>query len=90
MVNVTYDGETLTAEGTTRASRIALAGSEHAAGPVVIPSTSMASVTFKDANPITNGAITIRTTDGRKVVLHFRRKQRLAFRELASALQSPR
>lgn len=86
MNEVEWDGATLTARGTNKASRIALAGEDHAAGDVVIPRGAMASVRFKDASRLVNGNLTISTEQGRRYQLHFRRKHADDFRALAAEL----
>lgn len=86
MVRVSYDGQTLTAEGTNKASQVALAGQDHAAGRVVLTRAEIERVEFKGASALTNGRLTVHSTEGRKYVLHFRRKQTDGFSELAQAL----
>lgn len=86
MVRVSFDGTTLTAEGKNKAAQIALRGQERNEGPVVVPVDQIERVEFKPANPMVNGRVTVHTTDGRKYLLHFRRKDREAFGELARAL----
>lgn len=43
--------------------------------------------TFKQANVLVNGNLTLRTSDGIKHQMHFRRKQNADFEELANALR---
>lgn len=86
MVEVEWDGHTLTARGTNKASRVALRGQDHAAGDLVLTREQMEQVTFKPANPLVNGTVVIHARDGKKYQLHFRRKQADGFRELATAL----
>lgn len=88
MVEVEWDGDTLTATGTNKASQVALAGAEHAAGPVVVPAANIARVEVKSASALVNGRVTVHTHDGARYVLHFRRKQADAFTELARALSA--
>jgi hypothetical protein len=55
---------------------------------LVLRRDQIAEVEVKDASMLANGRLTITTTDGRHHILHFRRKQRHDFRELADALQT--
>ena len=87
MTTVEFDGQTLTAHGKNKAARIALAGEDHASD-VVIPRQAIASVDFRAANPLVNGRVTVRTSDGRKVILHFRRKQQADFERLVERLRN--
>ena len=86
MIEVTWYGNTLVVHGKNKAARVALAGEGHGDGDVVIPRYEIDHVTFKDANALVNGNLTVHTTGGRKYQLHFRRKQRDDFRELAKQL----
>lgn len=86
MVRVSFDGDVLTAEGTNKAAQVALRGQDRLEGPVVVPVAQVERVEHKAANPMANGRVTVHTTDGRKYVLHFRRKDREAFAQLAVAL----
>lgn len=86
MLEVEYDGQTLTAEGTTKAARIALRGAEHDQGPLILNRADITQVDHKPASALTNGRLTLHTAGGR-YVLHFRRKQAGAFTELAAALE---
>lgn len=88
MVQVDWDGRVLTCEGTSKMSRVALAGQDHAGGPVVILAADIAGVELKDANMVKNGTLTVHTTQGRKYQLHYRRKQTPGFQALAEALRS--
>jgi hypothetical protein len=85
MIEVQYDGETLRVHGKNKAARVALAGEDHATD-VIVPRVAIAQVKFKDANPLVNGNLIVTTNEGRRYQLHFRRKQRDDFRELAKAL----
>lgn len=85
MVRVSLEGDVLTAEGTNKASRVALAGQDHAAGPVVLQRSDITAVEYRAAGVLTNGRVTVRAGD-RSYVLHFRRKQQAGFLELAQVL----
>lgn len=89
MVRVSFDGTTLTAEGTNKMGRVALAGEDHDAGPVQIPVSEIQRVEFKQASAMVNGKITVHTAAGRKYQLHFRKKQRDGFTALAQQLGAP-
>jgi len=86
MIKVWWDGQTLTAQGTTKPARVALLGSEHGDGDLVLPRERIAQARHKPAGVMTNGRITLRTSEGRKHILHFRRKAQAEFAELARAL----
>jgi hypothetical protein len=86
MVEADWDGATLVARGTNKMGRVALAGEGHADGDVVLPRESIADVTFKKASRMVNGNLTVRTVDGRKYQLHFRRKTADQFDALHAAL----
>lgn len=95
MNEVEWDGATLTARGTNKTSHLALRGTDKVTrpddyeGPVRLTRDEIASVTFKKASVMTNGRVTIHTTDGREYRLHFRKgKQEGPFRELADALDA--
>lgn len=85
MIDVELTDDTLTAEGTTKPARIALRGSEHDAGPLVIPRATITSVEWKPANPVVNGKITVHHAGG-KAQIHFRRKQQADMEPVARAL----
>lgn len=86
MIDVTLDDQALTVEGTTKPARIALRGSEHDSGPVVIRRDQIAGVEHKKAGAMVNGHVTVTTTAGEKYVLHFRKKSNDEFAALAQAL----
>jgi hypothetical protein len=87
MLNITWDGHTLTAEGTTKASQVALRGADHAAGPLVLERDQITGVDVKPANALVNGKLTLHTVDGGRYQLHYRRKQADGFTQLANELQ---
>jgi hypothetical protein len=86
MIKVWWDGHVLRAQGTTKPARVALLGAEHADGELVLPRERIAEVSHKPAGVMTNGRITLRTVEGRRHVLHFRKKSSHEFAELARAL----
>lgn len=86
MLEVEYDGHTLTATGTTKASQVALRGQQRNDGPLVLQREDITAVDMRPASMLTNGRLTLHTSDGGRYVLHFRRKQAPAFTELAAAL----
>ncbi|WP_300640510.1 hypothetical protein [Nocardioides sp.] len=86
LIDVTWDGRHLTVSADNAAARIALRGPEHASGPLVLPAEQIASTELKPPGTLTNGHLTIRTTDGRSYLLHFRRKQSSAFARLYKSL----
>lgn len=86
MVDVELSDATLTCDGTTKASRIALRAQDHADGPLVIPRSTISSVEWKSANPIVNGKLTVTHGDGIRTQIHFRRKQQQDIEPIAQAL----
>jgi hypothetical protein len=87
LVEAEWDGQTLTARGTNKMGQVALRGEDHWEGDVVVARSDMASIKLKPASPIFNGNLVIHTTGGKKYQLHFRRKSRAEFTELARLLQ---
>ena len=91
-ITVTYDETTLTVEGNNKAARMALADPRSIPdkatldAPVVIPRDQIADVKWKPGNMLANGRLTVTTTTGRVVKLHFRGKQQAAAADLAGAL----
>jgi len=87
MIDVDYDGQVLRVHGRNKAARVALAGQDHE-DDVIIPREQIAEVSLKGASALTNGNLKVRTTDGRKVQMHFRKKQAEDFQALAAQLQN--
>jgi hypothetical protein len=85
MITVSWDGATLRVHGKNKMARVGLSGADHAED-VLVTRGQMADVQFKAASMLMNGAVTIRTDQGRKYILHFRRKQQPAFAQLAQSL----
>lgn len=86
MLKVQWDGQTLRARGTTKASRMALMGREHDDGDLVLTREQITEARYKKAGLMTNGRLVLRDWSGRKYQLHFRRKQRDGFDALAREL----
>jgi hypothetical protein len=86
MVEAEWDGQTLTARGTNKMGQAALRGIEKDEGDVVLPREQIADVELKEASRLANGNLIVRTVDGKKYQLHFRRKQAEDFAALADAL----
>lgn len=86
MIEVEYDGDTLVANGTTKAAQVALRGQQRNDGPVVIARDDIGRVEWKPATALVNGRLTVHTVAGNRYVLHFRRKQAPDFTELATQL----
>lgn len=87
MQKVELTEDRLTVEGTNKATRVALRGKDHAAGPVVVLRNEVAAVDHKSANPLTNGRVTVKTKGGESYTLHFRRKANAEFAQLADTLR---
>lgn len=83
MTRVQWDGQVLRAQGKSMPARKALGGD----GTIVVPRQQIADVQFRDAGLLQNGRVTIRTVDGQKHILHFRKKQAAPFRDLVQQLQ---
>lgn len=89
MVHVDFDGTTLNIVGHNKMSKIALAG-QNWDQPLILKRSEIINVIVKQPNAIAimfiNGRIDLFTTDGRRIQLHFRRKQRKDLQGLAAAL----
>lgn len=85
MTDVQWDGATLRVHGKNKAARIALAGEDHDQD-VEVARDEIASVGFRNASMLVNGRVDVRTLDGKRYQLHFRRKNRDAFAQLAQDL----
>ena len=89
MVHVDFDGTTLNIVGHNKMSKIALAGQSWDQ-PLILERNQVADVKVKQPNAfmfmLVNGRIDLFTTDGRRIQLHFRRKQRTDLQGLAAAL----
>lgn len=85
MTEVQWDGVTLRAHGKNKAARVALAGEDHEQD-VIVTRDWIASVGYRKAGRMTNGRVDVRTVDGKRYQLHFRRKQREGFEALARDL----
>ena len=92
MVHVDFDGTTLNIVGHNKMSKIALAGQSWDQ-PLILKRSEILNVIVKQPNAfmftLVNGRIDLFTTDGRRIQLHFRRKQRKDLQGLAAALTAP-
>ena len=100
MIDVQCDEQTLSIHAKTKAAQRALTGwdvsvddadqvqVESGSAYVEVPRSEIARVTFKNANPVINGNLVVVTTAGKKYQMHFRRKQRAGFAELARELKA--
>ena len=86
MIEVECDPEILRVHGKNKAARMALRGPAHDDGDVVIPRSAIASASYKGANMMVNGNLTVTTNDGTKYQMHFRKKQMAEFATLAKDL----
>lgn len=86
MIDVQCDADTLRVKGKNKTAQMALAGKAWDEGDVVIPRSSIATVTFKGASMMVNGNLIVTTTNGGKYQMHFRKKQQGDFRDLAQQL----
>lgn len=84
-VSAHWDGYALRVHGNNRATRVALAGRDHA-DDVLVPAGAIAAVQYRPAKMLTNGALTVHTSDGRSYVLHFLKKHQPDMQILAKAL----
>jgi hypothetical protein len=85
LIEGSYDGETLNVTPRNRASRVALLG-DPKAPDLALSRQFIAGVTHKEPSALVNGHVTVATADGRKFVLHFRKKQADDMRALVDAL----
>ncbi len=86
MCEVDFDGTTLTARGTNKASHFALVGHGHE-GDLVLDRADIAGVDLKKAGLLTNGNLRVTTRAGVTHQLHFLRKHADDFADLAKRLQ---
>ena len=87
MIDVEFDGSTLRVRGRGADARGALTGRVKRE-TLVLARDEIVSVSFEDANRLRNGALRLRTADGRAYKLPFRRKQADEFRRLAERLSA--
>jgi hypothetical protein len=82
-----HDG-VLTLRGTTGPGRVALLGEEHKEGEVSFPAFHVASVELREPKlmGLVNGNLIVRTEDGVRFQLHFRKQDAEGMRALAAAL----
>lgn len=90
MVEAEWDGQSLTVRGTTKPGRMALLGEDHALGEVTLQHGDIAGVELKSPKVmgVVNGNLVVRTVQGKRYQLHFRKKDAAQFTALAEALQS--
>lgn len=97
MIEVELTDTELRAKGMNKAPHAALVKAEDLAAAtlekdqawkdvVVIPRADIASVENKAAGALVNGKVTVTTTEGRKVQLHYRKKSNGDFARLVEAL----
>lgn len=86
MIKVWWDGRTLRVRGSTKMARVALLGEQHADGDLMLTRDQIVEVRHRPAGMLVNGAVTLRTVEGRKHILHFRRKSNREFAVLAGEL----
>jgi hypothetical protein len=79
--NVNFDGDSLEIRATNKVASFAL-GTSHAS----IAVDDIDSVSIEAASLLTNGHLDVVCRDGRKYILHFRRKQEPPFQELYRSL----
>jgi len=82
MINVECDEQTLRVRVKKKTARFALTGDAHGDGDVVIPRSTIEGVKFKAASMFVKGKLSVRTTDGHKYQMHFRKKQQGDFERL--------
>lgn len=84
---VSWDGTTLTITATNGAGRIALFGEDGKNGldHVTLTKDQLEQVRYKPGSIVANGLLEV-TADGRTMKVHFLRKQRDGFAELAREL----
>jgi hypothetical protein len=90
MVEAELHEGVLTLRGTTGPGRVALLGEDHKRGEVSFPVSDVASVELKEPKLMgsVNGNLVVRTTDGRRFQLHFRKRDADGMRAFAAALPS--
>jgi len=81
-----FDGATLRAHGTNKATHFALAGANYDE-EVVVPVSTIISVEMKNAGRVGNGNLVVQTENGSRYQLHFLRKHQADFDALATGLR---
>ena len=81
-IDVECDEQSLRVRAKNNAARVALTGEAHGDGAVVIPRSMIADAKFKAASMFVKGKLSVRTTDGHKYQMHFRKKQQGDFERL--------
>lgn len=89
-ITATFDDNTLTIEGNNKAARIALAGQDHADGPVRVAASEITDLAWKSAGRLTNGNLTVTTGSGKRFQMHFLKKHSAGMEALMKALESAR
>jgi|BarGraNGADG00212_1021973.scaffolds.fasta_scaffold14797_3 hypothetical protein len=85
-IDVECDEQSLRVRAKNNAARVALTGEAHGDGAVVIPQSMIADAKFKAASMFVKGKLSVRTTDGHKYRMHFRKKQQGDFERLTREL----
>ena len=85
-IDVECDEQSLRVRAKNNAARVALTGEAHGDGAVVIPRSMIADAKFKAASMFVKGKLSVRTTDGHKYRMHFRKKQQGDFERLTREL----
>jgi len=85
-IDVECDEQSLRVRAKNNAARVALTGEAHGDGAVVIPRSMIADAKFKAASMFVTGKLSVRTTDGHKYRMHFRKKQQGDFERLTREL----
>jgi len=82
-IDVECDEQSLRVRAKNNAARAALTGKAHGDGALVIPQSTIVDVKFKAARMFVKGKLSVRTTDGHKYRMHFRKRQQGDFERLA-------
>jgi hypothetical protein len=87
-IDVECDEQSLRVRAKNNAARAALTGKAHGDGALVIPQSTIVDVKFKAARMFVKGKLSVRTTDGHKYRMHFRKRQQGDFERLAQQLDA--
>lgn len=89
-IAVTFDGSTLVVTPANKATAVALLGQQHQERVLVLHRTQVVGVQYRAPSALTNGQLTLMTSQGASYQLHFRKKHNVdLWRELAGMLAAP-
>lgn len=87
-IDAEYTDRTLTITPTSAMGRVALVGHDKGRVPVVLERDDIVRLDYKRATALVNGTLVLRTRDGQKYQLHFKKKTADQFDALHAALEA--